>query len=337
MKFNNVARITAALLFSLTVCLGFTACSRDYTVGFLYVLNTTGASATDPNGTISEYGIDYQTGALLALPANFQSTQGRNPVGLVISPNQKNVYVINHDDSNIESLLIGTDGKLYPQKVTSLDGIFPTGISISSDGGYLYVTFTYRKTTATANSGPGGVEVYKLVPRTDGSGGIDIGAAVTNAGAPYFPVGVAPVQVAVGPNVSTDGTRTVNPTTLRDHASVLRELCVRYRPGSVDVGKPAGVQPQRGHGCADAGDRCDGGRNPSDGLPVGCDGELRCRGTARCVRVRVGQRIKPDHRIHGGRRRCADGNDERTLPNRFAASEHDHRSSRQLFVRGQPE
>ena len=209
MKFNNVARITAALLLSLTVCLGFTACSRDYTVGFLYVLSTRGA--TDPNGTIAEYGIDFQTGALLQLASSGQTTQGRNPVGLAISHNQQNVYVINHDDSNVESLTIGTDGKLYPKTVTSLDGIFPTSIAISDDDAYLYITFTYRKTTATANSGPGGVEVYKMVPSTDGSGTIAIGAAVANAGAPYFPVGVAPVSVAVGPNISNDGSRTVNP------------------------------------------------------------------------------------------------------------------------------
>ncbi len=212
MKLNNVARTTAALLLSLSVCLGFTACSRDYTVGFLYVLSTR-SSAADGFGSIAEYGIDYQTGALLTLPSSGQSTNGRNPVGLAITANQKNVFVINHDDSNIEGLLIGTDGKLYPQKVTSLDGVFPTHIALSSDDAYMYVTFTFRKTTATANSGPGGVEVYKMVPRTDGSGGIDVGAAVTSSGNPYFPVGVAPVSVAVGPNISNDGTRTVNPTT----------------------------------------------------------------------------------------------------------------------------
>lgn len=211
MKFNNVARTTAALLLSLSVCLGFTACSRDYTVGFLYALSTV-SKTPDGFGTIAEYGIDYQTGALLTLASSGQSTNGRNPVSLVISANQKNVYVVNHDDSNIEALLIGTDGKLYPQKVTSLDGVYPTHIAMSSDDAYMYVTFTYRKTTATANSGPGGVEVYKMVPRTDGSGGIDVGAAVVSGSNPFFSVGVAPVSVAVGPNLSSD-TRVVNPTT----------------------------------------------------------------------------------------------------------------------------
>ena len=208
MKFNTLGRTAAALLF-LATCLGLSSCSRTYTVGFLYVLNSRG-TAGDPNGTITEYGIDYQTGALLPLGASNQSTEGRNPVGLVISPNQKNVYVINHDDSTIQSLAIGTDGKLYPNKVTQLDGIFPTGIAISADSGYLYVTFTYRKSSLTANSGPGGVEVYKLAPRSDSSGIVDVGAPVTSNGNSYFPVGVNPVALAVGPNLSNSNISDIN-------------------------------------------------------------------------------------------------------------------------------
>ncbi len=209
MKFNHVARISAALLLSLAACLGFTACSRDYTVAFLYVLSTRG-TATDPNGLINEYGIDYQTGALLPLASSGQSTQGRNPVALTISANQKNVYIINHDDSSIQSLLIGTDGKLYPQKVTALDGIFPTALALSADNNYLYVTFTYRKTSATANTGPGGVEIYKMTARTDGTGGLDIGAPVASTLGNYFPVGVAPAGIAIGPNLSNTTSSSIN-------------------------------------------------------------------------------------------------------------------------------
>ncbi|WP_419805610.1 lactonase family protein [Terriglobus sp.] len=207
MKFNTLGRISAALLF-LAVCFGLSSCSRTYTVGFLYVLSSRG-TAGDPNGTINEYGIDYQTGSLLTLASSGQSTQGRNPVNLVISPNQKNVYVINHDDSTIQWLKIGTDGKLYPQSVTQLDGIFPTGIALSADSGYMYVTFTYRKTSLTANSGPGGVEVYKLgTPGADG--GISIGSPVASGGNNYFPAGVNPASLAVGPNLSNTNASDIN-------------------------------------------------------------------------------------------------------------------------------
>ncbi|GAA3756080.1 lactonase family protein [Terriglobus aquaticus] len=207
MKFTTLGRITAALLLS-AVSFGLSSCSGTYTVGFLYVLSSRG-SATDPNGTINEYGIDYQTGSLLTLASSGQSTEGRNPTNLVVSPNQKNLYVINHDDSTIQWLKIGTDGKLYPQKVTQLDGIFPTGIAISADSGYMYVTFTYRKTSLTANSGPGGVEVYKL-GAPDADGGIAIGAAVTTGGNNYFPVGLNPSGIAVGPNLSNTSISDIN-------------------------------------------------------------------------------------------------------------------------------
>lgn len=208
MKFNTPGRISAALLF-LVACMGLTSCSRTYTVAFLYVLSSRGTAAA-PDGTINEFAIDYQTGSLQTLASSNQSTEGRNPVGLVISANQKNLYVINHDDSTIQSLAIGSDGKLYPQKVTQLDGIYPTSIALSADDGYMYVTFTYRKTTLTANSGPGGVEVYKLAPRSDNSGIIDVGSPVTSGGNNFFPVGVNPVGIAVGPNLSNTSVSDIN-------------------------------------------------------------------------------------------------------------------------------
>ena len=208
MKVNTLGRITAALLF-LAVCFGLSSCSGTYTVGYLYVLSSRGSSG-DPNGTINEYGIDYQTGSLLTLASSGQTTQGRNPTGLVISANQKNVYVINHDDSTILALAIGTDGKLYPQKVTELDGIFPTSLALSADNNFLYVTFTYRKTTLTANSGPGGVEVFKMTPHSDNSGIIDVGAPVASGGNNYFPVGVNPSGIAVGPNLSNTSVSDIN-------------------------------------------------------------------------------------------------------------------------------
>ena len=207
MKFNVLGRITAALLLS-AVSFGLSSCSGTYTVGFLYVLSSRGTAA-DPNGMINEYGIDYQTGALLPLASSGQSTEGRNPTNLTISANQKNLYVINHDDSTIQWLEIGTDGKLYPQKVVELDGIYPTGIALSADSGYMYVTFTYRKTSLTANSGPGGVEVYKM-GAPDADGGIAIGSPVTTGGNNYFPAGVAPVGLAVGPNLSNSSISDIN-------------------------------------------------------------------------------------------------------------------------------
>ena len=43
MKFNSICRIGAASALSLAACLGLTACSRDYTVGFLYATSSRGS------------------------------------------------------------------------------------------------------------------------------------------------------------------------------------------------------------------------------------------------------------------------------------------------------
>ncbi len=207
MKRNQIGRRTAAGLLSLAACLGFTACNRDYTVAFLYVTSAQGV-AGNQHGSINQYGIDYQTGSLITLSSSGQDTQGKNPVALVVTPNQKNLYVINRDDSNIGEFAVGTDGKLYPQKVTTLAGSFPTGIAVSQDSAYMYVTFTFHPgyNYSVTSPGPAGQQIFKLVKAPDssqaGSGILAIGSAVNNpaTGLPYFPLGYAPAGLAIGPN-----------------------------------------------------------------------------------------------------------------------------------------
>jgi 6-phosphogluconolactonase (cycloisomerase 2 family) len=208
MKFNQIGRIGAASVLSLAACLGLTACSRDYTVGFLYVTSSRGTS-TAPNGVINEYGIDYQTGSLIRLASSGQDSGGRNPVALAITSNQKTVFVINRDDSNIVNFGIGTDGKLYAQKTTTVAGSFPTALAISGDSKYLYVTFTYQPGYTTANSGPGGVQVFNLTTDT-ASGIVSVGNPVSNGSLNYFPLGIAPVGIAVTANINNSNRTQVN-------------------------------------------------------------------------------------------------------------------------------
>lgn len=208
MKWNNICRTGAVSVLSLAACLGFTACSRDYTVGFLYATSSRG-SATNPNGIMNEYGIDYQTGSLIRLASSGQDSGGRNPVALAITSNQKTVFVVNRDDSNIVNFAIGTDGKLYSQKTVTVAGSFPTALAISGDSKFLYVTFTYQPGFTTANPGPGGVEVFPLT--TDSSSGVvSLGTPVANGSLSYFPLGFTPVGVAVTSNVSNTNVTAIN-------------------------------------------------------------------------------------------------------------------------------
>lgn len=207
MKFNSICRIGAASVLSLAACLGLTACSRDYTVGFLYVTSSRGTTAA-PNGILNEYGIDYQTGSLIRLASSGQDSGGRNPVALAVTSNQKTVFVANRDDSNIVNFSIGTDGKLYSQKTVTTSGSFPTAIGISGDSKFLYVAFTYQPGFTTANNGPGGLEIFPLA--TDSAGLVSLGTPVANGSLNYFPLGYAPAGIAVTANVSNTNVTATN-------------------------------------------------------------------------------------------------------------------------------
>ena len=108
--------------------------------------------------------MDYQTGALIPL-ADSPLTAGKNPVTLVPTPDGKNLYVVNQDDSNVMQYSIGTDGKLYLKNTVNVTGSTPTAAAVDPAGKFLYITFTYQL-------GPGGQQLYS--PASPGPGGITI-------------------------------------------------------------------------------------------------------------------------------------------------------------------
>lgn len=186
MTLNKMGRGTMASIVSLAMGLGMTACSRTYTVGYVYMTT----AKADP-GLINGYEVDYQSGTLTPLADSPIPTGGRNPVTLVAAPNGKFIYVLNRDDSNVVAFAIGTDGKLYPQKTYTIGTgsnpatlpTFPTAASIDPSGKFLYVTFTYQGGYTTALPGPGGVSIFPINP--DNSLGTP---TVVNAG--RNPVGI---------------------------------------------------------------------------------------------------------------------------------------------------
>jgi len=200
MKWNGLGRGFKAVGVSLAVGLGMSACSRDYTLAYVYVT----AATHGTTGQINEYAVDYQTGSLTPLAETSIPSGGNNPVSLIASPNGKYLYVINNSapSSNVVEFTVGTDGKLYAEKTTpvvqnaagTVVGSFPTALAIDPSGSFLYVTFTYQAGFTTANPGPGGVAVYPI-SASDGS----LGAPVANGSLPYFPVGNNPVGIVVDP------------------------------------------------------------------------------------------------------------------------------------------
>jgi len=220
-----MSRGAKALAVSLALGLGVSACSRDYTVAFLYVT----AANSGTSGLIDAYSIDYQLGRLEPLSDSPISSGGANPVGLVLSTNTnyttggaQYLYVINNSSptSTVVEFAIGTDGKLYPQNTypvvqnaaVTVIGTNPTAIAMDPTDTFLYITFQYQNGYSVSSPGPGGVAVFPIHP--DGSLGSPLlntsygGVTVANP-LPYYPVGNNPVGIAVSSLYCTPTTGTI--------------------------------------------------------------------------------------------------------------------------------
>jgi 6-phosphogluconolactonase len=165
---RRATKVSIASILSLTMGLGLTACSNDYTVAYVYATT----SQANP-GLISGYKVDYQSGALQFLADSPIPSGGKNPVAIVAGPGGRTLYAIHRDDSTVVFFAIGTDGKLYAEHTYNTSGSFPTAAAIDAAGKFLYVTFTYQNTSpdgqpyTPASPGPGGVSVFAIA--TDGS------------------------------------------------------------------------------------------------------------------------------------------------------------------------
>jgi 6-phosphogluconolactonase (cycloisomerase 2 family) len=172
MTLKTVGQRATASILSVAIGLGLTACGRDYTVGYLYA-----TTAKDTAGLVNGYKVDYQQGYLVQLANSPIPSGGKNPVTVVASPDHLSIYVVHRDDSSVVHFLIGTDGKIYPQKTYNITGSFATDASIDAAGKFLYVTYTYQNTLlpdgsqqqlyTPANPGPGGVTIFPV--NSDGS------------------------------------------------------------------------------------------------------------------------------------------------------------------------
>lgn len=205
MTLSKLGQYALACAASISVGIGISACTSG-SIDFLYVT----ASKNNP-GQVAVYRVDTQSGTLTALQSPVYPT-GRNPVALVIAPNQKNIYIVNHDDNTIVDFAIGTDGKLYPEHTYNTPGTCPSAAAIDPAGTFLYVVDTFQPNVDAPNcaqlpnSGPGAGDVVVYPVMADGSLGTkdSPGVPVTNTtvtpNISYFPVGNAPAAIAVLPS-----------------------------------------------------------------------------------------------------------------------------------------
>jgi len=202
MKLKNIGRAALATVMSLGIGFGATACSRDYTVAYVYSVSQ---GSLTSGGLVSAYAVDYQSGALTQIAGSPFSGVGNTPVSLVASPNGKFVYTINNASHNISEFAVGTDGKLYLMATTNdpTGESYPTAATIDTTGSFLYVTFTLQAGYSIASPGKGSVEIFPI--NTNASS-----ATYGQLGTPTIvPVGNNPVSVAVSQPYCYTGTGAV--------------------------------------------------------------------------------------------------------------------------------
>ena len=118
MNRNRISRFAKAATASVALSLGLTACTRDYTVAYVYV-----TSAKANPGVINQYSVDYQSGALTQVGTAVNT--GANPVNLVPSPDGLAVYVVNKGDATVQEFLVQSDGSLKSTNSYKINGSSP--------------------------------------------------------------------------------------------------------------------------------------------------------------------------------------------------------------------
>lgn len=171
-------KIRAASAVVLSAALGLTACTRDYTVAYVYVT----AASSGGNGSINEYGVSYQSGALVPVAGSPVAT-GKNPVAVVSTSNGLFLYVLNQDDSTVQLFAVGSSGQLT-SKGTYNTGTKPTALALDAANKFLYVTYTYQPGYSAANPGPGGINIFPI-------GGDNALGAPSNVNVGNNPTGIA--------------------------------------------------------------------------------------------------------------------------------------------------
>ncbi len=87
MKLSRIGRVSMALVVSVAMGLGMTACGGG-TIGYMWVLGT-------QYNQIAAFKIDDFTGNLTAPPGSPFASGGTDPVSLVVKPGGRFLYVIN--------------------------------------------------------------------------------------------------------------------------------------------------------------------------------------------------------------------------------------------------
>ena len=210
MKLSKLGRISLALVASLAVGLGMTACGGG-TIGFLWVPGT-------QYNQIAGFKIDNYTGNLTAIPRSPFSASGTNPRMIVVKPGGRYIYAVNTgavtatglSGQNIAEFSVGGDGTLTFQQNFSSQGQTPVWAAIDSSGNYLYVLDSLAPAGVVDANSPqgltyaqqnrGDITVFSIDPNTGRLSLVTNNQikGANNINLNFFPVGVAPTMTKTG-------------------------------------------------------------------------------------------------------------------------------------------
>ena len=242
MKLSRIGRVSMALVVSVAMGLGMTACGGG-TIGFMWVLGT-------QYNQIAGFKIDDFTGNLTVPPGSPFGSGGTNPVSLVLKPGGRFLYVINKGsglkaDANggatcqsgaggglIAEFSVGGQGVLTFQQSFVSQGCTPVWAAHDSTGNFLYVVDQYAPKTACLPNGQpeppvagqptlpcnGEITVFSVDPNTGRLSLVQnqqIKDPTTGLQLTYFPVGPLPRMMALSGScvftLNTDANQTVFP------------------------------------------------------------------------------------------------------------------------------
>ncbi|MGA7157579.1 MAG: beta-propeller fold lactonase family protein [Acidobacteriaceae bacterium] len=230
MKLSLVGRWSMALVASLALGLGMTACGGG-TIGYMWVLG-------QEYNQIAGFKVDQYSGNLTEVPNSPFPSNGSVPVSIVIKSGGRFVYVINQgvggsangagSGQSIALYSVGGDGTLTFQQKYQSQGYVSEWAQMDSSGTYLYVLDQYSP-GVNAQTG-----LYDA-PNTDGNGAITAYSADANTGrltlitnpqtqvngvnTPFWEVGPSPVMsksqggclYTVNGGYNSNGLQTVTP------------------------------------------------------------------------------------------------------------------------------
>jgi 6-phosphogluconolactonase (cycloisomerase 2 family) len=200
MTLSRIGRISKALVVSMAVVLGMSACG-GYTVGFMWVLGT-------QYNQIAGFKIDDYTGNLTTMVNSPYSSGGTNPVSLAVRVGGNFLFVVNkgttnsqgksNGDGNVSVFAVGEDGILTFQESYATAGNTPVWAASDGTGTFLYVLDSQAPDYAT--SGNGDITVFAVDGNTGRLQLVPNNLIKTASGQQlnYFEVGPVPTMMRVG-------------------------------------------------------------------------------------------------------------------------------------------